>query len=409
MKKKMLNLLAQKKTILDRMSAANDGGDNAAYDAAKAELGEVNASIDRCKEIMDELERIPAEPKQIPAAPMARRNSNATMHAFAECIRSAARGNMAKFAENRATLFRAVRNEEAPAADDEEPSTVIAGMNEGTAADGGLIVPTDIQTKINELMRDNAPLADLFGVENVTAKSGWRVVDTHPTAGFTKFDELDLVPEDAKPAFAKVEYSVDDYGLIVPISNDLLNDTDQNLIAYVSGWMAKKGVLTENALLIALLAAKDAAATSVTSTKPLATIKGLLNKSLDPAIAARAGFITNQTGFNFLDTLEDTTGRPLLQIDPQSRTSYLLMGRPVRVISDAQLSNDTTSGTKAPIYVGDFEQYGRLFRRQPLEIATTNIGGNAWKHNATEMRAIMRLDAVAFDTAAVVAGKITIS
>ena len=117
-----------------------------------------------------------------------------------------------------------------------------------------------------------------------------------------------------------------------------------------------------------------------------------------------ASFLTNQSGFNFLDSLEDGNGRPLLQVNPADRTQYMVGGRAVHVVSDAVLPNNTT----APLYVGDFMSFGTLFRRQAMEIASTNVGGNAWNTNSTEVRAITRLDAKQFDAAAVAAGKITL-
>ena len=65
--------------------------------------------------------------------------------------------------------------------------------------------------------------------------------------------------------------------------------------------------------------------------------------------------------------------------------------------------------SKAPIYFGDFTQYATLFRRQPLEIASTDICGNAWKTNSTEVRAITRLDAQVFDSEAAAAVSLTIA
>ena len=53
--------------------------------------------------------------------------------------------------------------------------------------------------------------------------------------------------------------------------------------------------------------------------------------------------------------------------------------------------------------------FGTLFRRQAMEIASTNVGGNAWNTNSTEVRAITRLDAVTTDDKAVVAAKISLT
>ena len=135
-------------------------------------------------------------------------------------------------------------------------------------------------------------------------------------------------------------------------------------------------------------------------------LKTALNRTLDPAISATAHFVTNQDGFNALDQLVDGNKRPLLQPDPTGSTGKLLFGRGITVVSNGILK---TATSKAPIYFGDFTQYATLFRRQPLEIASTDIGGNAWKTNSTEVRAITRLDAQVFDSEAAAAVSLTIA
>lgn len=392
MKKRLLDLQAKAKAIVDRMKEADKAGDQTAFDAAQAELAPISAEISRVRTLMQAEENATPEPENnTPAqgAPGAPVNSSECIHAFCECVRAGAAGDRTRYLQNADIVHRAVKNE---------------GMTEGTPADGGLIVPSDIQTMIREQMRALNPLSELFTVETVSTNTGSRVRDTAPTNGFTKVAEMGTISKDDKPAFAKVEFTVEDYALIVPVSNDLLNDTDQNLLSYLSRWLGKKAVITENKLLLTLLTALDGSAASITETGALKAIKKMVNVTLDPIFGVSASFLTNQSGFNFLDSLEDGNGRPLLQINPADRTQYMVGGRAVHVVSDAVLPNNTT----APLYVGDFKSFGTLFRRQAMEIASTNVGGNAWNTNSTEVRAITRLDAKQFDAAAVAAGKITL-
>lgn len=392
MKKRLLDLQAKAKEIVDRMKAADKAGDQAAFDAAQAELAPISAEIARVKALMQAEENATPEPQNSVTAQGAGGapvNSSECIHAFCECVRAGAAGDRTRYLQNADIVHRAVKNE---------------GMTEGTPADGGLIVPSDIQTMIREQMRALNPLSELFTVETVSTNTGSRVRDTAPTNGFTKVAEMGEISKDDKPAFAKVEFTVEDYALIVPVSNDLLKDTDQNLLAYLSRWLGKKAVITENKLLLTLLTALDGSAASITKTGALKAIKKMVNVTLDPIFGVSASFLTNQSGFNFLDSLEDGNGRPLLQINPADRTQYMVGGRAVHVVSDAVLPNNTT----APLYVGDFKSFGTLFRRQAMEIASTNVGGNAWNTNSTEVRAITRLDAKQFDAAAVAAGKITL-
>lgn len=397
MKKKLLNLLNQKKAIIDRMKTADEAKDQAAFDTAQAELANLDNEITRVKAIVDAEDSVPEPESTLPTnnggtyanAANHSKNSNECIRAFCACIRAGARNDRQALTENMDIVTRAVRNE---------------GMVEGTPADGGLIVPKDVQTMINEQMRALSPLSDIFTVENVTSNTGSRVRDTSPTTGFTKIAENSNINKDDKPTFANVEYNVQKYALIVPVSNDLLADTDQNLLAYLSRWLGKKAVITENSLLLGLLKTLDGSATAITAADAIKNLKTMKNKNLDPAFIAGMSYITNQDGFNFLDTLTDNDGRPLLQPNVAAGTGYMFAGKPIHVLSNSHLASADTT----PIYMGDFKQFGTLFRRAVMSIKSTDVGGNAWGNDTTEVRAITRLDAQKFDDKAAIAGKITL-
>ena len=101
--------------------------------------------------------------------------------------------------------------------------------------------------------------------------------------------------------------------------------------------------------------------------------------------------ITNQDGFNYLDGLADTTGRPLLQPDPATGAPMLFGSRRIAVCSNAILPTRESSGSYYPLYIGDGRQYTTLFQRAPMELASTDVGGDAWKSYSTEVRGIVRL------------------
>ncbi len=278
-------------------------------------------------------------------------------------------------------------------------------------SDGGFLVPEDIDHSIRELRRTLNPLAQYFGEENVTAPTGWRVVDTAPTRGLVDVNEMGQInANDDKPFFKKVPYSTSKKALILPVSNELATDNVANLFAYLSQWFAKKLVITENAMLVALL--RSLTAVDI-STDPLAGIKKALNVDLDPAIAAVSTIITNQSGFNELDNLLDDNKRPLLQPDPTNATVNRIKGHTVAVASDATLPN-VTSGegqsatSAADIFIGDGKEFATLFRVGGFELASTDIGGSAWRTNSTEIRGIARLGVTLFDDKAMVRRSLTV-
>lgn len=276
-----------------------------------------------------------------------------------------------------------------------------------SGADGGFLVPEDIDNSIRELRRELNPLAPLFNEESVTTLSGWRVMDTAPTSAMPSIDEMGTVPNNSdQPAFSKVTYTLGKYGLRIPISNELLNDEAAGLMAYLSRWFAKKLVITENSLLIAALKTLSPSALVTGSITPDSAIKTILNKTLDPAISLSAVILTNQSGFDALDQLVDEMGRGLLQPDPTNATLYKMFGRRVVAVSDAQLPN---TSNKPEFFIGDFKEFATLFRRDGFEVASTDIGGNAWATDSTEVRGIARLAVSKFDTGAAVRRQLTLS
>ncbi|MEG0742719.1 MAG: phage major capsid protein [Clostridia bacterium] len=268
--------------------------------------------------------------------------------------------------------------------------------------DGGFLVPEDIDHQIHELNRTLNPLSELFAQETVSGNSGWRVLDTQPTSGMASVDEMGALVAGEQPAFSKVNYTLAKYGMFIPVSNELLSDEIANLFGYLARWFAKKCVITENTLLLAALGGLTT--TAILPGEELKGIKGVLNKALDPAIAMNASILTNQTGYDVLDNLADANGRPMFNRDPQTGAPVTPNGRHIKMVADSVLAN---VGGKAPVYIGDFTQYATLFSRNPLEIVSTDIGGNAFRTDSIEVRGIKRMSVSKFDAAAVVLRTVT--
>lgn len=281
-----------------------------------------------------------------------------------------------------------------------------ANMNEGAGEAGGFIVPTDEQTKINELKRALNPLSALVRVENVNTMSGTRVLEkASDMTPFASVAELAAIGEIDGPKFTQVKYAIKKFAGILPISEELLADSDQNLLAYVNGWLAKKSAATENAQILAVL--KTLTKAPLTN---LDGIKDLLNVTLDPTISLMSSVLTNQDGFNFLDKQKDTDGRYLLQPNPLDSTQKLLFGKPVTVVSNKVLPTDTSvaSAKKAPVIIGSFTDAVVLFDRQATTLTGTSVGGDAWKRDSYDVKAVTRIDVQKFDDKAVVFGELTV-
>lgn len=293
----------------------------------------------------------------------------------------------------------------------EERAAQYRAMTGLTDADGGLVIPQDIQTMINTLKRQYPALEQYVYHIPTSTRSGSRVleklIDIVP---FAVIDEMGTINDDTNtPQFSKVTYNLTGRGGILPISNTLLQDSDQNLVNYLAGWISKKSVVTTNSLIIPKFANL--------TTKTLHTfedIKHVLNVDLDPLISVGASILTNQDGYNWLDQQKDGYGRPLLQPDPTNSTRKMLFGCTVAVLSNRffKSTTDTTvtpNVTTAPMVIGDLKEAIVHFDRDAYEVASTNVGGDAFKRNSTDVRVIQREDVQMWDTGAAIYGELVIS
>lgn len=383
-RRQLLDLMAKRNGFMDAAQTAFDNNDQAAFDAAMQNVSDLDTQIKNINALIAAHEAAPATPPAGPSVPAADdaaaqlRASNEYVRAFCGAIRARMSPSMARDAGHFSVLMDA--------------------LTEGVDKDGGFLVPVDLQTRINELRRQFVSLRDLVTVEPVTTLTGYRIMDAAPTAGFAMMSEMSEISTDDQPSFRRVGYSCKDYGLIVPISNDLLSDNDAGLMEYLARWMAKKAVITENKLILAVLAKLQP--TAVAAGGELAAIKTVLNVTLDPDIALNAAILTNQDGYNCLDLLVDGHGRALMQPDITAGTGYQIKQKPVTSAANRLLASGEGG---APLYVGDFKSFITLFDRQVMEFTSTNVGGNSWRSNSTEGRAIMRLDLQQMDGEAVAA------
>lgn len=284
-------------------------------------------------------------------------------------------------------------------------------MSEGTNADGGYTVPEDIVTKIYELRTAKASLLDLVGYETVTTNKGARTYKTRATqTGFTLVPEGTSIPKGNTPQFARLTYNIKKYGGYFPVTNELLADSDENIVGILTGWIADESRVTANKLVLAAIAAGWNTPTNLTN---LDGIKNALNVTLGQAFKGTSVIVCNDDALQYLDTLKDENGRYLLTPDisnpGQMRLSVGASTVPVKVIPNADLP--TTDG-KMPFIIGDFKEAIRYFDRKKLSIMSSNTATagdfNAFEMDLTLFRALEREDVVVRDTAALVNGYITV-
>lgn len=265
-----------------------------------------------------------------------------------------------------------------------------------SGSDAGLTIPQDIRTAINTLVRQYDSLQEYVNVENVTTLTGSRVYEkwTDITGLANIDDEAGKIADIDDPKLSLIKYTIKRYAGISTVTNSLLADSAENILAWLSGWIAKKVVVTRNK---AILGVVDKLPTKPTLTKWDDIID--LEAKVDPAIKQTSFFLTNTSGFTALKKVKNALGDYLMERDVKSPTGYSINGFAVKEISDRWLP--TSSGVM-PLYFGDLKQAVTLFDRQQMSLLSTNIGGGAFETDTTKVRVIDRFDVVATDTEAFV-------
>ena len=296
-------------------------------------------------------------------------------------------------------------------------SAINKDMNEGTAADGGYTVPEDIVTTIEHLRDAKYSLRQDVKVAPVKTKSGRRTFKQRAQqAGFSKISEKGKIPEKATPKYSVLNYDVEKYAGYFPVTDELLEDSDANIVGELTSWIADEARVTDNKLILAEIAATW---DTLTNLKNLDGIKKALNITLGQAFKETSIIYTNDNGLQYLDTLKDGTGNYILQPDPTAQMNVRLRAGgnvvPVRVIPTADLPNGTgaASGkTRVPFIIGDMKEAIVLFDRKQITIKSSDVASttdiNAFEQDMTLWRAIERLDVVSRDTAALVNGYIDV-
>lgn len=269
------------------------------------------------------------------------------------------------------------------------------------AGHAGLTIPKDIQTTIHALVRQYDSLQEYVNVESVTTASGSRVYEKW--ADITALAEIDTedgrIQANDDPKLTTIKYLIKRYAGITTVTNSLLKDTAENIIAWLSSWIAKKVVVTRNTKIIDAI---DKLPTKPTLAKWDDIID--LESKVDPAIKPTSIFLTNTSGFTALKKVKDAMGNYLMERDVKSPTGYSIDGFPVKEVADRWLPNKTTA---RPLYFGDLKQAVTLFDRENMSLLATNIGAGAFETDTTKIRVIDRFDVVTVDSEAFVPASFT--
>lgn len=287
-------------------------------------------------------------------------------------------------------------------------------MNEGTPSEGGYTVPEDIETRINERRTAKFSMIDLVSVKPVKTNKG---SETHKKraqqTGFQKVGEGGKIGAKTTPQFERVSYEIDKYAGYFPVTNELLEDSDDEITTTLINWIGDESRVTRNNIIVETINKK-----AKTALAGLDDIKKTLNVTLGAAFKATSKVVTNDDGLQYLDTLKDSDGKYILQPNPADPMQLRICAGativPIVVIPNDDLPSDvsTAKKRKIPMIIGDLKEGIKFFDRKKTTIKASDLAVagdlNAFEEDLTLFRAIEREDCQVKDDMAFVNGELTI-
>ena len=250
-------------------------------------------------------------------------------------------------------------------------------------------------------MRQYDSLQEYVNVESVTTAQGSRVYEKW--ANITALSEIGAedgqIQANDDPKLTTIKYLIKRYAGITTVTNSLLKDTAENIIAWLSSWIAKKVVVTRNTKIIDAIG-KLPKKPTLTKWDDIIDLEA----KVDPAIKPTSMFLTNTSGFTALKKVKNAMGDYLMERDVKSPTGYSIDGFPVKEVADRWLPDNSTAH---PLYFGDLKQAVTLFDRENMSLLATNIGAGAFETDTTKIRVIDRFDVQTVDGEAFVPASFT--
>ncbi|WP_311408371.1 phage major capsid protein [Liquorilactobacillus uvarum] len=248
--------------------------------------------------------------------------------------------------------------------------------NVTTASDGsGAVIPTQI-LDVQKVPNDPANLAQYINRQEVSAPSGDLPILQKNNARMATKAELAQNPDLAFQGFKQVDYKIQTYAGVIPVSYEALSDMKQVTIQdLVSQGVSDSRDLTENDKIGAILQK----ATAVTATS-VDDLKDAYNKGLS---YYNRMIVCSETAYADIDKLKDGNGRYLFQDSITSASGKQLFGAPVVVVPDTVLGKDRD----AKLFIGDLKAF--VLETYKDEVAVNWVDNDIW---GTKLAAYLRAD-----------------
>lgn len=260
-------------------------------------------------------------------------------------------------------------------------------------ANSGAILPEAFINQVQVLTKGFPSLKQYTHIIPVTNTTGKMPISNGSTT--RKLAKLATDTEMVKEMITTVpvDFAVEDYGKIYPVENSVLEDAGVDFYnGLLAPDVAECSINSENAEIISIVKVNASAGATGTDWKAIAKT---INKVV-PSLRKGLVVVTNMSGYDYLDSLVDGQGRPMLSDSIAVEGGKTFKGKEVVVLDDTDLT-PVTEG-KMPFYVVNLFALVKFFDRKQYEIAVSIEAG--FTYNQTFVRVVERFDVVKGDARA---------
>lgn len=229
-----------------------------------------------------------------------------------------------------------------------------------TDSGSAALIPTEV-LQPHFVNKTRNPLLDLVERVKVNSGSGKYPVIKKTDGVMVSIDELKSNPELGKPAISEIDYSIKTYRGYVPVSQEMIDDADYDIMTIVEDEVFNQGENTELSLVTAVLkTATQADAAGFDG------IKDIYNKKLKSIY--KASIVVTKSMFAALDKVKDKDGRYMLQTDVASPTGYSFGGKTIYKVDDTVFGNEGDM----KFFIGDVTEFVKEFDRSQVSVKWVN-------------------------------------
>ncbi len=285
---------------------------------------------------------------------------------------------------------------------DPNSERVLRALVEGTDSQGGYLVPEELRTEVFRILPDKAimrRIARILPMSTDTLKLN--SLSARPTAYWT----AEYAAKSTTSAeLGQVELSPNDLVCLLPVSHQLLADANINLVSFIVELFAEaiaaaedkafftgNGVGQPRGISIETISNQPIAGGSLSFDDIIALID-LVPQSVSQSTGT--AFVGNRYVKRIMRTLKDSNNQYIWRDGGPSsmnvgsgqgethRLPDMVYGYPFFEQNDLSQSE---------LYFADWRSY-IIADRQTMAVTTTNEGGDAWRRNAMEIKAVERVD-----------------